>query len=690
MQLREFAERVLFATDLDEKLAPPPEDLADDRPGASIPAPDCPGRPEALALSMRRAAPEAPLPGARGLEDESQRGLLLHFFANHELLATELMALALLRFPDAPPEFRRGLLATLREEQMHTRLYLKRMRECGVRFGDIPVNGFFWRMVSTMESPLDYVSRLSLTFEQANLDYASHFSQVFRRSGDPATSRVLDRIYRDEIAHVRYGLEWFRRWKAPGSSDWDALRQRLPYPLSPARAKGGGIVFNREGRRRAGIEPAFIERLEVNSASRGRTPDVFFFNANAESRLAGAPYPTSADVLCRDLALLAAPLARSEDVLIVPELPDLGFLQSLVRQGMQPPELVERSRMHELRERKLRALRPWAWTEECARDLGSLIPSVTTGAPPPVARALFSKALSAEWHRALVDEAGAEWGGFLSPVSAGGLLVHDLDDVRSLVTASCRRDGHAGLVVKAPFSTAGKERVVLSPDSGGKAWETAGRLLDRHRALVAEPWLDRIFDFSVQFERAPDSPLRRLGIVALENSPGGAFRACSRPARLSKQLPAELVRRLHPAGTPRPGLLARFLSDVAEPFLERRLAGFDFSGPFGVDAFFYRDPAGTIRLKPIVEINPRFTMGRIALELARRAALHRTTTLRILTLPQVRRLGFASFPAFAASLVPPCGEDRPVLPSPTRFEQGSIALNDPGTARGFLAVASFS
>ena len=53
------------------------------------------------------------------------------------------MALVLLKFPEAPPEFRSGVLRTLKEEQMHTKLYLKRMAECGVDFGDLPVNGFF-------------------------------------------------------------------------------------------------------------------------------------------------------------------------------------------------------------------------------------------------------------------------------------------------------------------------------------------------------------------------------------------------------------------------------------------------------------------------------------------------------------------------------------------------------------------
>lgn len=45
------------------------------------------------------------------------RGRLPHFFANHELLATEIMALARLRFPDAPAAVRGGVWQTLKDEQ---------------------------------------------------------------------------------------------------------------------------------------------------------------------------------------------------------------------------------------------------------------------------------------------------------------------------------------------------------------------------------------------------------------------------------------------------------------------------------------------------------------------------------------------------------------------------------------------
>ena len=216
MELREFAEQVLFATSLEEKLRAP-DSITDERPGAALITPATPGRPDNLSFKPHTGA-KSEFPGLHQLEKPSERGKLLHFFGNHELLATELMALVLLKFPDAPAAFRQGVFRTLKDEQEHTRLYIERMKSCGIAFGELPVSGYFWRCVSPMEHPIDYVSSLCLTFEQANLDFAGHFAKSFATIGDNETSNLLEKIYRDEIGHVAYGLKWFRRWKNPNNN----------------------------------------------------------------------------------------------------------------------------------------------------------------------------------------------------------------------------------------------------------------------------------------------------------------------------------------------------------------------------------------------------------------------------------------------------------------------------------------
>jgi uncharacterized ferritin-like protein (DUF455 family) len=340
MELRDFAEQILFAKTLGAKLRAP-EGITDERPGAPIVAPATPGRPAGLRFKPSGSR-KADFPGTHRLEELSERGRLLHFFANHELLATELMALVLLRFPEAPAAFRRGVLQTLQDEQEHTRLYLERMKSCGIEFGQLPVSGFFWRAISGMESPMDFVAGLSLTFEQANLDFARHFARAFAAVGDAESARLLDRIHRDEIAHVASGLKWFRHWKDPDQSDWAAFCRQLKFPLSPQRAKGPALDV--EGRRAAGLDANYIDELNVFSQSKGRTPNVFVFNPLTEGHIAQGksftPVRHQAQ-LARDLANVPQFLCRQDDAVLIERRPSVEFLSTIKQAGFALPECVE-------------------------------------------------------------------------------------------------------------------------------------------------------------------------------------------------------------------------------------------------------------------------------------------------------------------------------------------------------------
>jgi uncharacterized ferritin-like protein (DUF455 family) len=343
MELRELAEQVLFATTLEEKLQCPAA-ITDDRPGPAVETPAMPGRPKELVFKVTGTS-RGEFPGTQHLEQQHERGRLLHFFANHELLATELMALVLLKFPDAPAAFRKGVFETLKDEQEHTRWYVERMKASGIHFGELPVSGYFWRAVSGMESPLDYVAGLSLTFEQANLDFARHFSNCFAEVGDADSAKLLQQIYRDEIGHVAYGLKWLRRWKNPTESDWDAFCRHLKFPLSPSRAKG--FVLNVDGRRAAGLDSDFIEHLNVFSQSKGRTPTVFVFNPLTEARIAGGKgfSPTKhQSQLVRDLSNLPQFLCRQDDIVVVEQRPSVHFLSGLKEAGFVLPEFIELDR----------------------------------------------------------------------------------------------------------------------------------------------------------------------------------------------------------------------------------------------------------------------------------------------------------------------------------------------------------
>ena len=493
----EFAERVLMSTSLGDKLTHAPVSLTLDPPKrGNFIAPSLPGRPHHL--KPRPNDGKSPFPSADQIHDEEQRGILLHFFANHELLAVELMALALLKFPDAPDSFRKGILRTLQEEQNHTLWYLERMRDCGIKFGDYHLSPMIWSHISSMESPLDYVSRLSLTFEQANLDYAKHYSQVLARAGDQKSADLLSKIYRDEIAHVGYGLKWLRRWKQKAQSDWDAWHKQLHFPLSPIRAKGLA-PFNEEGRRKAGMDEHFIASIRRHQASRGRSPDLYWFNPDVELAANDINWnpPQRLEKLAADLEYafaLAAP--SSDDLILLRNQPSDRHREALAHYNLTFPEVSTISELHHIREnRKIRHEQPW-------------------GIPNPT---LLSKNLGLEL-RGLLDN------------SITAQICCNQKEIQAFIEVN----SHRNWLAKPLLGSAGRGLVKFPSD----------RIPSIKEAHLIEPWLNKEQEFSLLYQSNPidQGGLRFLGICHQEVSNTGQWISSTSVPKPANGLPTECAR----------------------------------------------------------------------------------------------------------------------------------------------------
>lgn len=200
------------------------------------------------------------MPHPDTLVDPRRRAIAHHIMANHELQALEVMAFVLRAFPDAPPDFRAGIAQIMADEQRHTRLHVTRLAELGMKFGEIPVNGYFWNKAQEFQTLLGYLAVLPLTFEGRNLDHTLDFEDWFRRAGDEKSANVMRAIHHDEIQHVAFGVRWLRLLKPEGVSDWEAYESALKWPLRPEKSRGK--TFHREPRLAAGMSAEFIDRLQ--------------------------------------------------------------------------------------------------------------------------------------------------------------------------------------------------------------------------------------------------------------------------------------------------------------------------------------------------------------------------------------------------------------------------------------------
>lgn len=665
MEMRDYAAQILFGTQLEDKLTSP-ETLVDSAGCYAGALPEWPGRPKGLGLSEGQALETVAFPKLSSFERDHVRGQVLHFFANHELLALEIMALVLLKFSDAPRAFRRGLAQTMKDEQKHLALYLQHMERLGVGFGDVPVGGYFWRVLKTVDSPYAFTAQMGLTFEQANLDFALHFERVFRAVGDEQTASVMNEVYQDEIRHVRHGLQWFRHWKPKELSDWDAYRLELPFPLSPARAKGQ--VFSSEARALVGFDKEFSRQIARFNQSKGRPPRVLVYNPAQELEVGvgGLSYTQSSVLaeIAHDLEPLMLLLAARDDVVALRRPLSEELHDGFARAGIPVPETTAYEarlrRVNWRRGRKCSGLVAWgasplvevvrarlmedsnAQGGGCARESGQSKQSEEDPASSvlwmPDWRNLVSKVtvvklqnqfppirLRAASCRPVSFTRGESL--FESLPHSCARLVTSLEDLFGAFSALFS-EGNTYAVLKAPYGSSGRNQMRVergSLDSHQSCW--IKKQLSLFGALVAEPWRNVQAEFSWQASVEKGGRVQHFGMVRNISAPNGQYLA-SCAGKILFGLHSDVKSFLYAVAA------QERLQEVAS-FVAGQLFEMGYIGPFGLDSYVYRDSSGALCLQRISEINLRHTMGRLALQAKRHAQAGRVV---MLALPSVDTL----------------------------------------------------
>lgn len=438
-----------------------------------------------------------------------------------------------------------------------------------------------------------------------------------------------------------------------------------------------------------------------------KAPNVFVFNPFAERYIARGKAYTPVKhqaMLAEDLANLPQFLCEPDDVVLVTKRPSASFLNLLEQAGFPLPEFVElrNGRIDSaegLCRRKLGSLRPWAWGPDSVQLLEPLFAAVASEAPiargryfnDDIAR-LYSKAWSAGFLRKVLadrrgrygDDAAAE--SWLCSEQEAGIAVDTLEDALGSI-AAIRGRGHHRVVVKEAHGVAGHNAVRLwEPDLLPAQRRWMAHALGNGRQLVVEPWLERELDFSVQFEMGPRG-LELRGYTGLVNDRKGQFLANWAEAEYRRSLPSKAAA-LFGAQADVSGSLQRLYGEIFL-LLEAELRRVGFLGAVSIDALIYRTREGDCRLKPVVEINPRYTMGRLTVELMKHTCPGDCGLFRLVSRAQARTEGSADFPSYArfsSERLPLRLEGGPAL----KIRQGVLSLNDPEQARVCLATFEVS
>lgn len=363
--------------------------------------------------------------------------------------------------------------------------------------------------------------------------------------------------------------------------------------------------------------------------------------------------------LAADLELLIGQLGTAKDVLLTRQTPTERQLDRLMAAGLTAPRCMAAAldhhvlpRRHPLRQLDGAMPQPWAWTPDTCHFFGPLRRS---GATVPRWDAQSGRPWSKAWAALLLAELVSD-----AEFTNKGLKLAEIDVPVAVVSevklaARLKELSAAGVetaVIKNVLASSGRGAIRVACQR--HTWTTsesrwlANTLRVRGHVVVA-PWRERVLDLSVQLDLAAPTPV--VGITGLLCDPLGRY--------LGNLVHEPDISVDHHT------TLTTVAHRVAAAL---RSAG--HTGLAGIDAMLFRDQTGELHLQPLLEVNPRTTMGHIALAIRRQLPDQTRAVLRLFGPRHIRRETVSAFTA--ASQANPTGD--------------IVALTDPTCASDHIAM----
>jgi len=199
-----------------------------------------------------------------------------------------------------------------------------------------------------------------------------------------------------------------------------------------------------------------------------------------------------------------------------------------------------------------------------------------------------------------------------------------------------------------------------------KNW--AENVIQAQGYLIAEPLLNRLMDFSAQYEMSSTGQVKLLGMTRMLNDKAGRFLGTVVQTKWVSGVDEKLSQWLFRDAK----VMQVYRYDLPE-VLEKMLANYAPLSAFGVDAMVYQGENGEFHLRKVVELNARFTMGRVALELLKQYGAHTGFY-------QILRKSKMDSPLENWLKQVNEGIENPSV------QHGSVVLNDPSIASEFYAI----
>lgn len=346
--------------------------------------------------------------------------------------------------------------------------------------------------------------------------------------------------------------------------------------------------------------------------------EVYLFSATCEMAVGNGTNSYMAPKYLRkfeeDLSILPIYFAQQGDVVILNDAPSehyLSRLSTLVADNIQFLSLDALKCMAADQSIEIVDLKPWGWSQVIHRELQGLkqfcakeLKDRPNKNWQTEHRELYSRKTALDVLTRFLELTPSK-SKFISK-SELPKVVDDVSEVEAAVST------YRQVVVKTPWSSSGRGMIFLNPNTFHKTYTDWVRGAIKSQGYVMlEHGVDKVMDLSFHYEIS-SGEVRFLGQASFTTADNGQYIGNNIQA-----IPA------HADETLKTFLSAQLIDEISNTLqlaIAKSPIANSYHGVLGVDALVYRGVDGSLKIQPCLEINLRYNMGTLALQL--RAALH--------------------------------------------------------------------
>lgn len=339
--------------------------------------------------------------------------------------------------------------------------------------------------------------------------------------------------------------------------------------------------------------------------------DVFYFNPTCELAVANGSFSYMPPRLLRefeqDCSALPFVFGTSGDFVLTENKPSPEFINKCRDAGFEMPEFCS---LKELTSRSgsFGTISPWGWSpaahfklkelkEKCALPFQES-PEFNWTEKHIV---LYERITSLCFLKKFLDENPLDC--FIHQAFTGTKVTR-MTEIETLV------EKNHPLVLKAPVSSSGRGiQIIRKPvlNSSNRQWISG--ILNQQNYLIAEPFLDKVADVSLQFRITDQGQPEYLGYSVFETNTNGQYKSTLIHPKIETTGFSAIYKETQDMITITAARLQEALKDSVYSQLHREF--------LGIDAMIYNDNE-RLKMQPCIEINSRMNMGILTMQIEKK------------------------------------------------------------------------